>query len=41
MWGNLLNQQKITISNAIKSEETVKIYKEFMKKVEIFISRKI
>ena len=32
MWGNLLNQQKIAFLNAIKSEETAKIYEEFMKK---------
>ena len=40
MWGNLLNQRKIALFNAIKSEETTKIYKEFMKKDEIFIPRK-
>ena len=40
MWGNLLNQRKITFFNAIKSEETAEIYKEFMKKNEIFIPRK-
>ena len=32
MWGNLLNQRKIVFFNAIKSEETAKTYKEFMKK---------
>ena len=40
MWGNPLNQQKIAFYNAIKSEETAKIYNEFMKKDEIFIPRK-
>ena len=40
MWGNLLNQRKIVFFNAIKIEEIAKIYKEFMKKYEIFIPRK-
>ena len=34
MLENLLNQQKIFFFNAIKSEETAKTYKEFMKKDE-------
>ena len=40
MWGNLLNQRKITFFNAIKSGEIAKIYMELMKKDEIFIPRK-
>ena len=40
MWGNPLNQRKITFFHAIKSEETAKIYNEFMKKDKIFILRK-
>ena len=36
MWGNLLNPRKIAFFNTIKSEETAKIDKEFMKKDEIF-----
>ena len=40
MWGNLLTQRKIVFFNALKSEETAKIYKEFMKRDEIFIPRK-
>ena len=40
MWRNLLNQRKIPFFNAIKSEETTKIYQEFMKRDEIFIPRK-
>ena len=40
MWENLLNQRKIAFFNAIKSEETAKIYKEFVKKNEISIPRK-
>ena len=40
MWGNLLNQPKIAFFNAIKSEETEKIVKEFTKKDEIFIPKK-
>ena len=40
MWGILLNQRKESLLNAIKSEKTAKIYKEFMKKDEIFISWK-
>ena len=31
MLGNLLNQLKLTFFNFIKSEETAKIYKEFIK----------
>ena len=41
MWGNLLNQRKKAFFNAIKSEETVKIYKDLMKRDEIFIPRKL
>ena len=37
MWGN---QWKITFFNAIKSEETAKINKEFMKMDKLFIRRK-
>ena len=39
MWWNILNQGKMAFFNAIKNEETAKIYKEFMKKDEIFIPR--
>ena len=40
VWGNLLNQRKIAVFNAIKSEEIAKIYKEFMRKDETFFPRK-
>ena len=40
MWWNLLNKRKIALFYAITSEETAKIYQEFMKKDEIFIPKK-
>ena len=40
MWGNLHDQRKIAFFNAIKSEETAQIYKEYLKMDEIFISNK-
>ena len=40
MCGNLLNRRKIDFLNAIKTEETAKIYKGFIKKDEIFIPGK-
>ena len=40
MWRNLLNKRKIAFFNAIKSQGTSEIYKEFLQQCPVFIPRK-